>query len=333
VPGASFASDGTGLGTGAPPPGLERGGNVNGLKYKRPPVASILDNRHSIPSENALDLALQEPFPAEKTTLSDLLRISEAEVFTNARMKLDPQTGECISICVASRPIFKADDFLEAREKQGKGPSLGETDGKLRAARRAKSRLYDLCRFNTFTHFITLTLDDSKVDGYDYKAAVRKLCEWCDNRVRRKGFKYVIVPEKHPTSGRIHFHGLVDGTWLKMVNSGHRDGAGRTIYNITDWGYGFTTAVKLDGTYEAVCHYIAKYMTKSEVQMAQGTLAGRYYYHSHNLEEPRYIYFNALSTDELGEEVKVIQIDGAGLTLRYFNPLKTAIERKQTFVE
>lgn len=251
---------------------------------------------------------------------SALTPLTFAEVYTNCRMKIDPRTGEAVEIVLASRPIFKAED-VEAREKTERETGKeSDPEALQKAARRAKARLYDLCRFNDFDTFITLTLDDQKVNGFDYKAAVKKLGEWCGNRVQRRGLRYVIVPEKHPTSGRIHFHGLINSDAVKLEDSGHVDKRGRTVYNITDWGYGFTTAVLLDGTYEAVCRYVAKYMTKQENAEARGTLTGRYYYHGGALLEPKYIYFNALSDDDLGEEVKAISIEGTSLTLRYFNP-------------
>lgn len=268
----------------------------------------ILDNGHSIPSPALLPFVL----PGRK---------SAAEVYTTCRGKIDPRTGEVVEYVLASRPLFRPDDGLEPLSpKERSEPISGDSDGKLRAARRAKARLYDLCLYNDFDCFITLTLDDDKVDGYDYKAAVRRLCQWCDNRVRRRGLRYVIVPEEHPSSGRIHFHGLINSSAVQLIDSGHRDGKGRPIYNVPDWGYGFTTAELLDGTYEAVCGYIAKYMTKAECEMARGTLTGRYYYHSHNLREPNYIYFSPPDTAALGHETKVVEIEGAGLTLRYFRP-------------
>lgn len=287
---------------------LAKYGRINMIPAAKVAPVPILDNRHCIPSKS-LFLAV----PGRK---------SASEVYTNARAKIDLRTGEIIQYVVASRPIFKADPDIETDKPERSVGTAADTDGKLRAARRAKARLYDLCLLNDFDCFITLTLDDNVVDGYDYKKAVRKLCQWCDNRVRRKGLKYVIVPEKHPSSGRIHFHGLINSAAVKLSDSGHRDGKGRVIYNVIDWGYGFTTAEMLDGTYEAVCMYIAKYMTKAEAEMARGTLAGRYYYHSHNLLEPGYIYFNTSSSDDLGVEEKVVEIDGAGLSLRYIKPGK-----------
>lgn len=275
---------------------------------------SILDNGHRIPSLLSFGPSF---LPGRKAA---------SEVYSTCRGKIDPRTGEVIEYVLASRPLFRpSDDGLEPAEihtVERSEVSAGDTDGKLRAARRAKARLYDLCRYNSFEHFLTLTLDDTKVDGYDYKAAVRRLQQWCDNRVRRHGMAYVIVPELHPSSGRIHFHGLLKGGDLKLVDSGHKDKRGRVIYNCPSWGYGFTTVERLDGSYEAVCHYVAKYMTKAECEMARGTIAGRYYYHGGELIMPSYVYLDPASSDLpfLGRETHVVELPGAGLTLRYFKP-------------
>lgn len=89
--------------------------------------------------------------------------------------------------------------------------------------------------------------------------------------VQRKDLKYLLVPELHK-SGRIHFHALMCGN-LTLVESGHYDKALRTIYNVIDWKYGFTTAVKIDGCYEAMCKYITKYITKDLKK-----ITGNFYY-------------------------------------------------------
>lgn len=53
-----------------------------------------------------------------------------------------------------------------------------------------------------------------------------------------------------------------------MVDSGKKDKAGRPIYNIQTYHYGFTTAVPLDaGTSEIVCKYITKYITKDLIRI------------------------------------------------------------------
>lgn len=57
---------------------------------------------------------------------------------------------------------------------------------------------------NDFRWFVTLTLAPDKVDRYDAGEVVRKLSQWCNNQVKRRGLKYVLVPERHK-DGALHF--------------------------------------------------------------------------------------------------------------------------------
>ena len=76
-----------------------------------------------------------------------------------------------------------------------------------RAARRARAALRDLALCNDFDCFVTLTLDGAQVNRYDPKQVIQKLNRWADNKVRRDGLRYVLVPELHK-DGAIHFHGF-----------------------------------------------------------------------------------------------------------------------------
>ena len=73
--------------------------------------------------------------------------------------------------------------------------------------RRAASKLRDIALCNDFRYFVTLTLDPAKIDRHDMDALVRVLNRWADNRVRRHGLRYVLVPERHK-DGAIHLHGF-----------------------------------------------------------------------------------------------------------------------------
>lgn len=260
-----------------------------------------------------------------------LFMVSKADGFCNARLKINPRTGEAMEACIASRPLFNPLG-LESREKVVRyrplpGRELWETEeasgamgdrweqveaeGKRRSAARAKRRLFDIALCNDFDLFFTLTLSPQEIDRYDYGVAVKRLSVWLDNRVRRNGLRYVAVPELHK-DGAIHFHGLCNKSAVKLQNSGKRS-KGKTVYNITDWSLGFTTAVRLSGEYGAVCRYISKYVTK---QSDCGTIGGRYYFHGGKLQEPVYRYGNA---DMEGAKGKTITIDEAGLDLLYLD--------------
>lgn len=264
-----------------------------------------------------------------------LFSLTQEEVYTNARLKVNPKTGEIMECLVASRPIFKV-QAVEERSAGSRKPRRGPLPGaeiweteeasaamgdiweaeKLlslrRAANRAKRQVFDLAACNDFDLFITLTLNKEKIDRYDYKAAVKKLSQWLDNRVRRKGLRYVIVPEYHK-DGAIHFHGLINSEAVKLVDSGKKDRKnGKHIYNVADWTLGFTTAEYLSGEYAAVCHYISKYVTKQVSH--EGPIGGRYYLHGGELAHPVYKPFSVSFDGADGREFDIPQ---AGLTLKY----------------
>lgn len=87
-----------------------------------------------------------------------------------------------------------------------------------RSRRRAAAAMRDLALSNDWKYFVTFTLDRQKIDRYDAKAVTRKLNQWLDNRVRRKGLRYLIVPELHK-DGALHYHGLVNDC-LPVEDSG-----------------------------------------------------------------------------------------------------------------
>lgn len=148
-----------------------------------------------------------------------------------------------------------------------------------RAQRRARVAVRDLGLCNEWAYFVTLTFDPGKVDSYDAAAVVRKLKSWLDNRVRRCGLRYVLVPEHHK-SGRIHFHGFFNDA-LPVTDSGHKDAAGHTVYNLPKWTLGFSTAIGLYGDKAAAVGYCCKYVAKQ-----QDKIGGRWYYSGGDLRRP-----------------------------------------------
>lgn len=148
-----------------------------------------------------------------------------------------------------------------------------------RAKRRARVAVRDLGLCNDFRYFVTLTLDKEKIDRYDPKEVVRHLNHWLDNNVRRRGLRYVLVPEHHK-DGAIHFHGFFNDA-LEAVDSGHKDRDGHTVYNLPGWGWGFSTAIELYGERAAAVAYCCKYIAK-----AQEKIGGRWYYSGGDLRKP-----------------------------------------------
>lgn len=178
----------------------------------------------------------------------------------------------------AAEPQQRAKPAKREKGKKSEGEDL------LRSMRRARAKLRRLALANEFEYFVTLTFDPQKVDSFDAAAVARVLNRWTDNMVRRNGLRYVVVPELHE-SGRIHLHGFFAGSGLRVVDSGHVDNCGETVYNLPQWGYGFSTAIRLRGEYAAAVGYVCKYIGKHDQQR----IMGRWYYSGGDLKEPERI--------------------------------------------
>lgn len=272
------------------------------------------------------------------------------------RVRVNPLDGSIVDCMAAEWPIFGAREKYEKseREKRKEDWMREKREDQLvedmtqmlyekmeyedaekrkeyrrRAENRAKRNIHDLAACNEWDYFITLTLNKEKIDRYDYKAAIKKLTWWLDNRVRRNGLKYVGVPELHK-DGANHFHFLTKGDTYKLRDSG-RTQKGRKVYNVIDWGIGHSTAVVLDNNREAVAWYMAKYITKQAGKGRRddlkGTIGGRYYFHGGDLKAPDVFYFDSvfgnfesvmIKSD--GHGVKTQYIEGANLDFYYINP-------------
>ena len=204
----------------------------------------------------------------------------------------------------------------------------GEDDGEankcsLKALNRAKRRAFDLMACNPDCDlFVTLTLDSERISRTEWGEIVRKLNVWLDNAVRRRGLKYILVPEYHADGEAIHFHGLMNSAALKLVDSGKRH-KGKAIYNIANWKYGFTTAKRIgtgDDEHIKCTKYIFKYMTKNARALKQDASAdvkpgGRYFLHGGELAEPRLEFANVDFQAADGETVTV----GDGRQIKIFS--------------
>lgn len=166
------------------------------------------------------------------------------------------------------------------------------SDGVRRSLARArkKCRDYVTCNF-CLSLFVTLTLNRELIDRYSYSDVIRKLNVWLDNSVRRRGLRYILIPEYHK-DGAIHFHGLFSDS-LRKVDSGHKR-KGKVVYNL-DFPYGFTTAIYIEGedSNRKVANYCLKYMTKTD-----NKVGGRWYLHGGKLAEPLCEYYN-ISIDDI----------------------------------
>lgn len=263
----------------------------------------LLDNRHSITSPG---------------WMSDFFRPrTSGEVMHNGRVILSPM-GEVLEVCTASRPIFRDTAFdplptQKSPTSTQKSPKCTQSspESAAKAARRARKELFLCAACNSdLDCFVTFTQAPDKVcDRYDYKESVRRLGRWLDNRVRRRGLKYIFVPELHQ-DGAVHWHGLCNSSALRLVDSGHKDRRGRTIYHVEDWTFGFTTAT-LVGEHMAACRYVTKYIGKG---MTGGTIGGRYWLHGGRLARPIVHLFD---TERPLPGAEAYDVPEAGLRLWY----------------
>lgn len=181
-------------------------------------------------------------------------------------------------------------------------------------AKEIKEKVFDIAILNAdrWTHMFTLTISPDKLDRFDYALCGKKVCTFWNNAKKRHGVEYLLIPELH-RDGAIHFHGLMAAGSLPLSDSGKKDKAGRPVYNIQTYHYGFTTAVPLDaGTSEFVCKYITKYITKDLIRITP-----RSFYYSQGLKSQVEIqYFN---TDFYREFTFVPSRDvcGAYLQVKY----------------
>lgn len=254
---------------------------------------------------------------------------SESDVLHLCRMKSYPDGS--YEIMAASGPTFHEDgweahgwkeksDKSDISPKRRRERSDASAEDMERSMRRAASKLRDIALCNDFRYFVTLTLDPAKINRHDMDALVRVLNRWADNRVRRHGLRYVLVPERHK-DGAIHLHGFFNDA-LPMVDSGTvrrpgikqprkprsaserqrwLDEGGQIVYNIPDWTLGFSTALELRGDYHAAVGYVCKYVRKE-----QEKIGGRWYYSGGKLAKP-VVSYPEVTYEELAQT-------GAGYT-------------------
>ena len=234
-----------------------------------------------------------------KTTTSR----TEFGIYHTARIKQFPDgSGEilCANRAIFREPGYELSDKWDSSKREETGREIDHDAARERAQRRARSELRDLALSNDFKYFVTLTLDRARIDRYDIAIITRRLNTWLDNRVRRNGLQYILVPERHK-DGAVHFHGFINDA-LRVVDSGTmippgggkprrpRSAAqraawaaegGHTVYNLPGWDFGFTTAIELYGSYHSAVGYVCKYISKG-----QEKVGGRWFYHSSNLARP-----------------------------------------------
>lgn len=151
--------------------------------------------------------------------------------------------------------------------------------------RRTKTLIQDIVLCNDFDLFCTFTFNPKYVDSTNFASCYHKMSIWLHHQkdkstALKKKFIYLLVPERHK-SGAWHFHALLGGYSGRLHDSGHTTSSLRSIYNITSFRSGFTTAVGIDSI-EGVSSYITKYITKDFIK----EFDKRRFFASRNLKRP-----------------------------------------------
>lgn len=151
-----------------------------------------------------------------------------------------------------------------------------------RSVRRTKNKIYDYARCNEWNWFFTLTLNEEKVNRYEYEDCAKKVSKWLNHmRALCPDMKYLVVPEQHK-DGAWHFHGLFANVEnLEFVNSG-KIKKGKVVYNVGNYKFGWSTATQIESLEKAMA-YITKYVTK---QVCLITYNKKRYWASRNLATP-----------------------------------------------
>lgn len=154
---------------------------------------------------------------------------------------------------------------------------------------------------NSFRWFVTLTFNPEQVDSSDYDTAKGTLLKWCRRMRDRYGqFGYLMIPELHK-SGAVHFHGLLGDVHARFVEAVNpKTGEpiirhGRNVYNLKDWGYGFSDCEKIESP-ERASSYITKYVTTALLTDKKMYNKKRYF-NSQGLSRPAVAFDMSDNTD------------------------------------
>ena len=191
-------------------------------------------------------------------------------------------------------PIKRAGFEEETNFNRGRDVNEGKLSNNVV---RARTRIFEYAICNNFDYFITLTINDEKLDRYDLKEYIKKLGQFI--RDYRKKYEvdiqYLLIPEKH-VDGAWHVHGLIKGipkNHLHINENGYLDWEGYK----NKFGYCSIDKVK---NQEAVSKYITKYIRKSfETDRGITDKESKLYYCSRGLKKPQKKKEGILSSSQL----------------------------------
>ncbi|MDR2600414.1 MAG: hypothetical protein LBC73_09075 [Oscillospiraceae bacterium] len=208
------------------------------------------------------------------------------EISNNAKLKKYPD-GSSVLI-VTNKAIFRDKEWENSKHNLDKStPRIVTDTPRDDSINRARQKVIDITRMNSFRWFITWTLDGQKINRSDPKEVSTKLKTFLMNKVQRNNLNYLIIPEYHRDNLSIHIHGLINGIF-EMQDSGKITNNNQAIYNMPDWKYGFSTAIEIDNNNKAISQYVTKYLNKDFRK-----IFGNFYYAGGNiLREPPTEFFN-----------------------------------------
>ena len=276
------------------------------------------------------------------------LMVASRQVFSESGTELSDYSKDLewrLEYAAANRELFGG-EFVGGNYKS---EPLSKAELLDSSRRRARRKIFDYCICNDFDLFVTLTLDKNLIERDHYSAVIKKLNNFLGNRVKRKGLRYIGVPELHKNGG-LHFHFAMNSEPFKLVDSGTVSVNGRkkpirvatadrlgisladrhTVYNVSDWRLGFSTAIFAYGDRGAFAHYLSKELCKDiQKKLAEGgnieKIGGRWYLHGGDLKKPIVRYqnmnfkeFQGYSYDIVtdGGDFKVMKFDDDGVVIK-----------------
>ena len=163
---------------------------------------------------------------------------------------------------------------------------------------RARAKVFEYATCNSWTHWATFTLDQTKYDRTNLDMFRKDFTRFIRNQRIKFGCKidYLLVPELHKDGKSWHMHGFIEGlpieelrlfTLKEKIPKYIRDKLkkGQLVYDWTSYRdkFGFND-LELVGNQEACSKYITKYFSKS-MNVDIQSLGAHLYYCSQGLKQ------------------------------------------------
>lgn len=168
--------------------------------------------------------------------------------------------------------------------------NLNKLDNNISRAR-SKIKEYSLC--NEFEYFVTLTIDSTKYDRYNFKQYYKDFSKFINNynSYNKTKIEYVFIPERH-YDGAWHMHGLVKGILKKHLfvnDNGYLD------WKQYSKKFGYISMGKIRNR-DRCSSYVTKYITK-DIDNTISELNLHMYYASKGLKKAETIKEGRLRND------------------------------------